>query len=104
MPIAALVDILLAITCVVHIARTGRPYFWVYIVLLVPVIGAVAYVAAELVPSLLQGSAGAAGGRADAPAARSRPCLSRGQAGLPGLADAAHHVRAGRHLRRAEFL
>jgi hypothetical protein len=58
MPIAALVDILLAIACVVHITRTGRPQFWIYIVLLVPVIGAVAYVAAELVPSLLQGPAG----------------------------------------------
>jgi hypothetical protein len=58
MPFAALVDILLAVACVVHIARTGRPYFWIYIVLLLPVVGAIAYVAAELVPSLLQGPAG----------------------------------------------
>jgi hypothetical protein len=58
MPIAALVDILLAVTCVVHVARTGRPYFWIYIVLLVPVIGSLAYVAAELLPSLLRGPSG----------------------------------------------
>ncbi|MFO1060415.1 MAG: hypothetical protein U1E53_26015 [Dongiaceae bacterium] len=58
MPIAALVNILLAVACVVHVARTGRPYFWIYIVLFVPVIGPLAYAAAELLPSLLQGPSG----------------------------------------------
>lgn len=49
MPLA-LVLVLIDITLVVHAVRSGRAQPWAYIILLVPVIGAVAYVVAVLVP------------------------------------------------------
>jgi hypothetical protein len=49
MPLALLI-VILDITLVVHAVRTGRAQPWAYIILLVPGIGAVAYVVAVLVP------------------------------------------------------
>jgi len=34
-----------------HVARTGRPVFWIYVIILVPFIGPLAYLAMEAVPS-----------------------------------------------------
>jgi hypothetical protein len=54
MPIA-LVLVLLDIMLVYHAARTGRLQPWAFIILMVPGIGAVAYVVVELLPELLGG-------------------------------------------------
>jgi hypothetical protein len=54
MPIA-LVLVLLDIMLVCHAARTGRLQPWAFIILMVPGIGAVAYVVVELLPELLGG-------------------------------------------------
>lgn len=54
MPYVATVAVL-DLLCVVHAVRTGRPLYWVFIVLAFPVLGAAAYVLAELVPELLHG-------------------------------------------------
>lgn len=54
MPIA-LVVILLDIMLVYHAARTGRLQPWAYIILMVPMIGAAAYVLIELLPEILGG-------------------------------------------------
>jgi hypothetical protein len=44
---------LLSIACAVHIIRTGRPYYWLYIIF-VPVVGVAAYAIAEILPEFLQ--------------------------------------------------
>lgn len=49
MPVA-LVVILLDITLVYHAARTGRLQPWAFIILMVPLIGALAYIVVELIP------------------------------------------------------
>ena len=53
MPIAALLHALLGVTCAVHAVRTGRSCYWIFIVLAFPLIGALIYVLAELLPDLL---------------------------------------------------
>ena len=54
MPLA-LVIILLDIMLVWHAARTGRMQPWAFIILMVPVAGAVAYVLIELLPEIFGG-------------------------------------------------
>jgi hypothetical protein len=50
--------ILLAqIACLIHAGRTGRPYFWFMIILFVPGLGILAYLAVEVIPGLLRGRA-----------------------------------------------
>lgn len=56
MPIA-LVVILLDIMLVYHAAKTGRLQPWAYIILMVPMVGAVAYVVIELLPEIIGGRA-----------------------------------------------
>lgn len=47
---AGLIAPVLALLAVVHVVRTGRPWYWVWVVLLFPVVGPLAYFAAEVVP------------------------------------------------------
>jgi hypothetical protein len=54
MPLA-LILVLLDVTLVFHAVRTGRVRPWAFIILMVPVVGAVAYIAVELIPELLAG-------------------------------------------------
>jgi hypothetical protein len=54
MPIA-LVVVLLDIMLVYHAAKTGRMQPWAYIILMVPMVGALAYVLIELLPEILGG-------------------------------------------------
>jgi hypothetical protein len=51
----ALVIILLDITLVYHASRTGRLQPWAFIILMIPVMGAVAYIVVELLPEMLNG-------------------------------------------------
>jgi hypothetical protein len=48
--------ILLDLTLIYHAARTGRLQPWAFIILMVPVLGAVAYIVVELVPEFLGGA------------------------------------------------
>ncbi len=57
MPVA-LVVLLLDITLVYHASKTGRLQPWAFIILLIPLVGALAYIVVELVPEWL-GSPGA---------------------------------------------
>lgn len=50
MPIAA-VQALVDLLCIIHIYKTGRPYYWYLIVVGFPVLGALAYLLFEVVPS-----------------------------------------------------
>src|SRR5262249_48488819 len=38
---------------ILHVVRTGRPYFWIYILLLAPGLGGLAYFIAEILPEML---------------------------------------------------
>jgi hypothetical protein len=49
----ALVILLLDITLVYHASRTGRLQPWAFIILMIPGIGALAYILVELVPEML---------------------------------------------------
>jgi hypothetical protein len=54
MPVA-LVVVLLDITLIYHASKTGRLQPWAFIILMVPFIGALAYIAVELIPEWLNG-------------------------------------------------
>jgi hypothetical protein len=51
----ALVILLLDITLVYHASRTGRLRPWAFIILMIPGIGAFAYILVELIPEMLSG-------------------------------------------------
>jgi hypothetical protein len=52
MPVYIIV-LLLEIACIVHIMRTGRERFWVYVVLFLPMAGMLAYLVAEVLPDVM---------------------------------------------------
>lgn len=52
MPIIGLLHLLIAIGFVVHANKTGRPQYWMFILLFVPFAGSIAYVLFELLPEL----------------------------------------------------
>ena len=53
MPLLGLVLVAIDITLVVHAAKTGRFSPWAYIILMIPIAGAIAYVVVELIPEWL---------------------------------------------------
>ncbi len=52
-----LLPILLMLICVVHIIKTGRNFLWVYAVIFIPLLGALAYFVVEIIPSLFKSDA-----------------------------------------------
>ena len=54
MPIIIL-TVLVQIALVVHVMKTGRPTYWIFILLIMPGIGAAAYFIVELLPELTSG-------------------------------------------------
>ena len=54
MPAFGVIMLLAQITCAVHVVRTGRPYYWIYVVVFVPVVGMAAYFIVEMLPELTQ--------------------------------------------------
>ena len=52
MPAAGALHLLIAIGLAVHAMKSGRPQWWFYILLFVPVVGPIAYVLFEIVPEL----------------------------------------------------
>jgi hypothetical protein len=48
----AVVFWLLQLGLIVHVIRTGRPYWWIWILFVAPLIGGIAYVLVELAPDL----------------------------------------------------
>lgn len=41
------------IVCAIHVIRTGRPYFWIFLIVFVPLIGMGVYFFAEILPGLM---------------------------------------------------
>lgn len=54
MPLIGGLHLVMAIVFAVHAMKTGRPWWWLYILIFVPGLGAVAYVLFELIPELAQ--------------------------------------------------
>ena len=52
MPLIALLHLLIAVGFAAHVMKTGRPQFWMFIILMLPIVGSLAYVLLELVPEL----------------------------------------------------
>jgi hypothetical protein len=52
MPLIGLAHLLIAITLASHAIKTGRPQFWIFILMFLPGVGSVAYVLLELLPGL----------------------------------------------------
>ncbi len=53
MPFLGLLEVVAQVLCAVHIVRTGRPYYWIYIVMFVPMVGMLTYFMIEILPDLL---------------------------------------------------
>jgi hypothetical protein len=47
--------ILLQVFCAVHVLRTGRPYWWLFVIFLAPVVGSLVYLIVEALPDLRHG-------------------------------------------------
>lgn len=52
MPIVSALIFLIQIGFAVHVVRTGRPFFWLWLIIFVPVLGCLVYAIAELVPGM----------------------------------------------------
>ncbi|MGF1622149.1 MAG: tetratricopeptide repeat protein [Rhodomicrobiaceae bacterium] len=55
MPLLGLMHLLIGIGFAYHAHQTGRPQFWMFILLFMPLVGPLAYVLIELVPEMLSG-------------------------------------------------
>ena len=53
MPILALLEIVAQILCAVHVWRTGRAVYWLYIIVAVPGLGMAAYFFFEILPEMM---------------------------------------------------
>jgi hypothetical protein len=53
MPAIAVVILLAQILCAIHVARTGRQFYWIYIIVFVPLVGIAAYFIVEILPELM---------------------------------------------------
>ncbi|MBI4725362.1 MAG: tetratricopeptide repeat protein [Rhodomicrobium sp.] len=51
---AGLLHLVIAVGLAIHAMKTGRSQWWLFILLLVPLIGSLAYVAIELIPAMFQ--------------------------------------------------
>jgi len=52
MPLAGILLALLDVTCIVHMRKTGRPDWWMWVVLMLPGVGALAYLLYEVLPNM----------------------------------------------------
>lgn len=52
MPILLIVSVLLQFVCLVHMVRTGRPHYWLWIIVLGSFLGVAVYVFTQIVPDL----------------------------------------------------
>lgn len=58
MPLLAILLLAIDVACAVHVGKTGRPFFWFYLIFMLPGVGALAYVAFELAPEFLGSARG----------------------------------------------
>jgi len=53
MPLLLGAEMALQVLCLIHALRTGRDRLWVYVIILLPAVGVVAYALCELLPELI---------------------------------------------------
>jgi hypothetical protein len=53
LPALGLLLLIAQIACAVHAGRSGRPFFWIYLIVFVPFFGMAAYVLLEILPEFL---------------------------------------------------
>jgi hypothetical protein len=53
--LSAAVPLILEVLLIVHVVRTGRDRWWIYIIIFVPLAGGVAYLLIEVLPDLVRG-------------------------------------------------
>ena len=53
MPALGLLMLAAQVLCAAHVERTGRPYWWIFLIVFVPLVGMMVYLAVELLPDLL---------------------------------------------------
>ena len=54
MPLLVFASLLLQVLCAAHAIRTGRPYYWIFIIMFTPPIGMTVYFFLEILPDLRQ--------------------------------------------------
>jgi len=50
------VPYILQLLCIIHVFRNGKNTFWVYLIVFVPYVGGIAYLAVEVIPGLRMGA------------------------------------------------
>jgi hypothetical protein len=55
MPILGLLILGAEVLCVAHVVRTGRPFWWIYLIILAPLVGTIVYLGVEVLPGLYRG-------------------------------------------------
>ena len=58
MPIFFALSLVVDVLLVIHIVKTGRPYYWIFIIVFLPIAGTLAYVLVELLPDLAHSRTG----------------------------------------------
>lgn len=48
-----ILNLIIVFCCIIHVFKTGQDRYWIYIVIILPVIGFLAYLAAIILPSLM---------------------------------------------------
>ncbi|TDR41279.1 pentatricopeptide repeat protein [Tahibacter aquaticus] len=52
MPILIVASVLLQFFCLVHLVRTGRPYYWIWLILIGSFLGSAVYIITQVIPEL----------------------------------------------------
>jgi hypothetical protein len=58
MPFVGVLLLVAQIACAVHAGRSGRPFFWIYLIIFVPMAGMLAYFFVEIVPEMVNSRTG----------------------------------------------
>jgi hypothetical protein len=55
MPALGLLILAIQVVCVTHVVRTGRPFWWIYLIVFAPLVGTIVYLGVEILPGLYRG-------------------------------------------------
>ena len=55
MPALGLLILGAQVLCVTHVVRTGRPFWWIYLIVFAPLVGTIVYLGVEVLPGLYRG-------------------------------------------------
>ncbi len=52
MPPLAILTLILQIGCAIHVVRSGREYYWIFIIVFIPLLGCAVYIVTQILPEL----------------------------------------------------